>query len=129
MGIFLSIILIIAMLIITPRMLIKEEEIVKLADKNFIFHIVAKVTLPEYGGYFMNNIEKKTLEEYLSQPSEYDRHSIGGYFRLCETLKSTLSTCGNFHNYKLNFNLSEVGVGFLVIGVFAAVVTLGVMFS
>ena len=65
----------------------------------------------------------------LAEPSEYDKHSIGSYFKLCDSLKSTLKTRGNFHNYSLNFNMGEVGTGFAVLAVFAIVITLGVIYG
>ena len=37
-----------------------------------------------------------------------------------------LKWAGNFHNYRLNFNLGEVGIGVLVLAVFIAVVIIGV---
>lgn len=121
--------LFIAAVVIITRLLVKEEELVKKAEKNFFFHVIAKMTSPKYNGYFMNEAEDKAMKEYLSKPSEYDRHPIGSYFRLCNTLKDTLSTCANFHNYRLNFNMGEVGTGVLVLVVFAAVVTLGVIYG
>ncbi len=123
------IVLLIAVVVIITRMLVKEEELIKKAEKNFFYHVIAKMTSPKYDGYFMSEVEEKMMKEYLSKPSEYDEHPIGSYFRLCNTLKDTLSSCANFHNYKLNFNMGEVGVGFLVLAVFAVVVTLGVVYA
>ena len=87
------------------------------------------MTSPKYDGYFMNDVEDKAMKEYLSKPSEYDRHPIGSYFKLCDSLKSTLSTCANFHNYKLDFNMGEVGIGVCVMLVFIGVVTLGYIYG
>ena len=120
--------LFIAAVVIVTRLLIKEEELIKKAEKNFFFHVIAKMTSPKYDGCFMSEVEEKVMKEYLSRPSEYDRHSIGSYFKLCGTLKDTLSTCGNFHNYRLNFNMGEVGTGLLVLVVFAVIITLGVIY-
>ena len=122
------IVLLVAVVVIITRLLVKEEELIKKAEKNFFFHVIAKMTSPKYDGYFLNEVEEKAMKEYISRPSEYDRHPIGSYFKLCNTLKDTLSTCANFHNYRLNFNMSEVGIGFLVLGVFAVVVILGVIY-
>jgi hypothetical protein len=119
----------IAALVIITRLLIKEENLIVKAEKNWFYHTLAKMTLAKYNGYIMGDEEKKAMEEYVSRPSEYDVHPIGSYFKLCKSLKSTLDTCGNFHNYKLNFNMGEVGTGFAVLVVFAAIVTLGVIYG
>ena len=120
--------LFIAAVVIITRLLVKEEDLVKKAEKNFFYHVIAKMTSSKYDGYFMNDVEDNAMKEYLSKSSEYDRHPIGSYFKLCETLKDTLSTCANFHNYRLNFNMGEVGTGVFVLVVFAVVVTLGVIY-
>lgn len=124
----LIIVLFIAAVVIITRLLIKEEELIKKAEKNFFYHVIAKMTSPKYDGYFMNDVEEEAMKEYLSRPSEYDRHPIGSYFKLCNTLKDTLSTCANFHNYRLNFNMGEFGTGVLVLVVFAVVLILGVIY-
>ena len=105
-----------------------EEQIVEKAETNWFYHTLAKMTSAKYNGYTMGEAEKKAMEESLAEPSEYDRHSIGSYFKLCDSLKSTLKTRGNFHNYSLNFNMGEVGTGVAVLAIFAIVVTLGVMY-
>jgi hypothetical protein len=117
----------IAALVIITRLLIKEEDLIKKAEKNWFYHVLAKMTSAKYDGYLMDDDEKKALDEFASKPSQYDTHPIGSYFKLCDSLKSTLSTCANFHNYRLNFNLGEVGTGFAVLVLFAVVVTLGVV--
>ena len=111
------------------RAMIKEEDLIRKAEKNWFYHTLAKMTSAKYNGYIMGDEERKVMEDYLSKPSEYETHPIGGYFKLKNALKSTLSTCGNFHNYRLNFNLGEVGTGFAVLVLFGVIVTLGVMFS
>ena len=116
-------------LIVISHLLIKEEDLIKKAETNWFYHTLAKMTLAKYNGYVMSEAEKKAMEESLAEPSEYDRHSIGSYFKLCDSLKSTLKTRGNFHNYSLNFNMGEVGTGFAVLAVFAIVVTLGVIYG
>jgi hypothetical protein len=42
-------------------------------------------------------------------------------------LKGILATAGNFHGYKLNFNLGEIGTGLAVMLAFVVIVTLGVL--
>lgn len=116
-------------LIVISHLLIKEEDLIKKAETNWFYHTLAKMTSAKYNGYVMSEAEKKAMEESLAEPSEYDRHSIGSYFKLCDSLNSTLKTRGNFHNYSLNFNMGEVGTGFVVLAVFAIVVTLGVIYG
>ena len=41
----------------------------------------------------------------------HDSHPIGSYFKLCKT-------AGNFHNYDLQFNGSELAVGGAVLATF-----------
>ena len=119
----------IAAFVIVNRLLIKEEDLIKKAQKNYFYHVLAKMTCPTYDGYINDDEEKKAIEEYLTTPSEYDNHPIGSYFKLSASLRSTLSTCANFHNYKLNFNLGEVGTGVAVLAIFGIIVTLGVMYG
>ena len=87
------------------------------------------MTASSYKGYNPLESEKKALDEFVSQPSEYDTHPIGSYLKMRSELGSILKTAGNFHGYRLNFNLGEVGTGIAVMLVFAVVVTLGVMFA
>ena len=119
----------VAAFMVINRLLIKEEDLIKKAKKNFFYHVLAKMTCPKYDGYMMDEEERKFVDDYLSTTSEYDVHPVGSYFKLCATLKNTLSTCANFHNYKLNFNFGEVGTGFAVLAIFGVIVTLGVMYG
>jgi len=123
------IILVLVALVLITRAMIKEEDLIKKAEKNWFYHTLAKMTSAKYNGYVMGDDEKKAMDEYLSRPSEYETHPIGSYFKLCDTLKSTLETCGNFHNYNLKFNLSEVGIGMCVLGCFAVMLVLGVIYG
>jgi hypothetical protein len=119
----------IAAVVVINRIFIKEEDLIKKAEKNWFYHTLAKMTCPKYDGYIMGDNEKKAMEEFISKPSEYDRHSVGSYLKMRKELKSILATAGNFHNYNLNFNLGEVGTGFAVMALFIIVVTLGIYFS
>jgi hypothetical protein len=123
------IILVLVALVLITRAMIKEEDLIKKAEKNWFYHTLAKMTSAKYNGYVMGDEEKKAMDEYLSRPSEYETHPIGSYFKLCNTLKSTLETCGNFHNYNLKFNFSEVGIGMCVLGCFAVILVLGVVYG
>ena len=119
----------IAVLVIINRLFIKEEDLIAKAEKNWFYHTLAKMTCPKYDGYIIGDNEKKAMEEFISKPSEYDRHSVGSYLKMRKELKSILATAGNFHNYNLNFNLGEVGTGLAVMALFIIVVTLGIYFS
>jgi len=125
----LVIVLVIATFVGITRAMISEEELIEKAEKNWFYHTLAKMTSAKYNGYIMGDEEKKVMEDYLSKPSEYETHPVGSYFKLCKSLKSTLDTCGNFHNYSLNFNMGEIGTGFAVLALFAIVVTLGVIYG
>ena len=125
----LVVILCVIALVLINRVMIKEEDLLKKAEKNLFYHTLAKLTCPLYKGYSANEGEQKAIDEYLSKPSEYDIHPIGAYFKITNDLKSILKTAGNFHNYNLKFNLGEVGTGFAVFAVFALVVTLGVIYG
>ncbi len=109
------------------RIFIKEEDLIKKAEKNWFYHTLAKMTSSKYDGYVMGEDEQKSMAEYLSKTSEYDRHPIGSYFKMRNELNGILKTAGNFHGYKLSFNLGEVGTGVAVMLVFVGVVTLGVV--
>ena len=128
-----TLIIIIALLIlvclIVNYTLKHEHDIVEKADKSNFYHFLAKLTSSNYTGYYPNEDEVKVMKEFVKQPSEYDTHPIGSFFKMRKELKSILATAGNFHNYNLNFNLGEVGAGFAVMALFIIVVTLGVMYS
>jgi len=111
------------------RIFIKEEELIKKAEKNWFYHTLAKMTCPKYDCYIMGDNEKKAMEEFISKPSEYDRHPVGSYLKMRKELKGILATAGNFHGYKLNFNLGEIGTGLAVMALFGIVVTLGVIYG
>jgi hypothetical protein len=113
--------------VVINRLMIKEEDLIKKAEKNWFYHVLAKMTSGKYEGYTLSEEGKKALNEFISKPSVHDKHPIGSYFRLRDSLKDTLFTCANFHNYKLSFNLGEVGVGVCIMLLFICVVTLGVV--
>ena len=125
---FIIIACVIAVVIIN-RIFIKEEDLIVKAEKNWFYHTLAKMTCPKYDGYIMGDNEKKAMEEYLSKPSEYEKHSVGSYLKMCKELKGILATCGNFHGYKLNFNLGEIGIGVVVMLAFVVIVTVGFIYG
>lgn len=125
---FIIIACVIAVVVIN-RIFIKEEDLIVKAEKNWFYHTLAKMTCPKYDGYIMGDNEKKAMEEFISKPSEYDRHSVGSYLKMRKELKGILATAGNFHGYKLNFNLGEIGTGLAVMALFGIVVTLGVIYG
>lgn len=125
---FIIIACVIAVVVIN-RIFIKEEELIKKAEKNWFYHTLAKMTCPKYDGYIMGDNEKKAMEEFISKPSEYDRHPVGSYLKMRKELKGILATAGNFHGYKLNFNFGEIGTGLAVMALFGIVVTLGVIYG
>ena len=89
--------------------------------------VVAGITrICNVHGYMINEGEVEASKKFVREKSEYDSHPVGSYLKMCKDLKSILATAGNFHNYKLNFNLGEVGTGIAVMIVFAIVVILGV---
>ena len=110
-----------------------EEKVIEKAQENnnrtAFWHLLAKMTASSYKGYNPLESERKAMKEFISQPSEYDTHPIGSYLKMRNELSSILKTAGNFHGYRLDFNLGEVGTGVAVMLVFAVVVTLGVMFA
>lgn len=125
---FIIITCVIAVVVIN-RIFIKEDDLIVKAEKNWFYHTLAKMTCPKYDGYIMGDNEKKAMEEFISKPSEYDRHPVGSYLKMRKELKGILATAGNFHGYKLNFNLGEIGIGLAVLVVFAVVLTLGVVYG
>ena len=125
---FIIIACVIAVVVIN-RIFIKEEDLIVKAEKNWFYHTLAKMTCPKYDRYIMGDNEKKAMEEFISKPSEYDRHPVGSYLKMRKELKGILATAGNFHGYKLNFNLGEIGTGLAVMALFGIVVTLGVIYG
>ena len=125
---FIIIACVIAVVLIN-RIFIKEEVLIKKAEKNWFYHTLAKMTCPKYDGYIMGDNEKKAMEEFISKPSEYDRHPVGSYLKMRKELKGILATAGNFHGYKMNFNFGEIGTGLAVMVLFGIVVTLGVIYG
>ena len=125
---FIIIACVIAVVVIN-RIFIKEDDLIVKAEKNWFYHTLAKMTCPKYDGYIIGDDEKKAMEEFISKPSEYDSHPVGSYLKMRKELKGILATAGNFHNYKLNFNLGEIGTGLAVMALFGIVVTLGVIYG
>ena len=115
--------------VLINRAMIKEEDLIVKAEKNWFYHTLAKMTSAKYNGYIMGDEEQKVMEDYLSKPSEYETHSVGSYLKMRKELKGILATAGNFHGYKLNFNFGEIGTGLAVMALFGIVVTLGVIYG
>jgi len=126
--IFIIIACVIAVVVIN-RIFIKEDELIVKAEKNWFYHTLAKMTSAKYNGYSMSENEEDAMKKYLSNSSEYEKHSVGSYLKMCKELKGILATCGNFHNYELNFNFGEIGTGLAVMVLFGVVVTLGVIYG
>lgn len=120
--------LLISVCLVVNYTLKHEHEIVEKADKSNFYHFLAKLTSSNYTGYYPNEDEVKFMKEFVKKPSEYDLHPIGSYMKMRDELTGILKTAGNFHNYKLSFNLGEVGTGLAVMAVFVIIVTLGVMY-
>lgn len=125
---FIIIACVIAVVVIN-HIFIKEEELIKKAEKNWFYHTLAKMTCPKYKGYYKNISEILSEEERFLEPSEYETHSVGSYLKMRKELKGILATAGNFHGYKLNFNFGEIGTGLAVMALFGIVVTLGVIYG
>jgi hypothetical protein len=128
-ALVITLIILVAVLVVVVinRIFIKEEDLIVKAEKNWFYHTLAKMTCSKYDGYIMGDNEKKAMEEFISKPSEYDSHPVGSYLKMRKELKGILATAGNFHGYKLNFNLDEIGTGLAVMVLFGIVVTLGVV--
>lgn len=126
MWIFLlSVGLVVLTIVATVRMN-DEEKLVEKAETNWFYHAIAKMVVSNYKGYYPNEGEVEASKKFVREKSEYDSHPVGSYLKMCKDLKSILAAAGNFHSYKLNFNLGEVGTGIAVMVVFAIVVILGV---
>ena len=113
--------------IIASNKMNDEQKLVEKAETNWFYHAIAKMVVPSYKGYYPNEGEVEASKKLASEKTEYEKHSVGSYLKMCNELKSILATAGNFHNYKLNFNLGELGTGIAVMVVFVLVVTAGVM--
>ena len=129
---FVILAIVVAVLSVVAYALRHEQKIVEKAEKvnsmfNF-YHIVALMTSPKYKNYKESTEEIDALEKYLAEDSVETRHPIGGYFKLCDSLKSTLKTCGNFYNYNLRFKPNELAIGFATFAIFAVIFVLGVKY-
>lgn len=103
-----------------------EQKLIEKAETNWFYHALAKMVCHNYKGYYPNEDEVKASKEFVREKSEYDVHPIGSYLKMRSECDNMLKWAGNFHNYKLNFHLGEVGIGVLVLAVFVAVVIIGV---
>lgn len=106
-----------------------EQSIVEKAETSLFYHTLAKLTCSSYKGYYPNDKEVNAMREFVNHKSAYDEHPVGSYLKMCRELASILRTAGNFHNYRLNFKLGELGTGVAVMLLFVTVVALGVLFS
>ena len=109
-----------------------ELKVVEKAQKsknmfNF-YHILALMTSSTYQGYVTTEEEKKAMEDYKNTQSEYDKHSIGGFFKLCKENDDVVRTAGNFYGYNLAFKPSELAVGFCTMFVLIGLVVLGITY-
>lgn len=128
------IILFFAWLFIMGAMYIMNNQefiVLKAQEKKNMFnfyHILALMTSPNYKGYISTDEEKKAMEDYLSDTSEYDKHPIGGYFNIRKQVDSMLKCAGSMGSPVPKFVNSELGIGFSVMLLFIGIVVLGVMF-
>lgn len=102
----------------------REEMFVEKAEKtsnmlNF-YHILALLTSSKYRNYKPTDEEKAAMVDYLEKNANdvHDSHPIGSYFKLCKENDDVCNTAGNFHNYDLQFNGSELAVGGAVMAAF-----------
>ena len=126
MTVFLLIVGLVVLAIVATVKMNGEEKLIEKAETNWFYHAIAKMTVSNYKGYYPNEEEVKSAKSFVKQESEYDSHPVGAYLKMRKELKGMLSMAGNFHNYKLDFNLGEVGTGLAVMAVFVIVVILGV---
>ena len=126
MTVFLLIVGLVVLAIVATVKMNGEEKLIEKAERNWFYHAIAKMTVPNYKGYYPNEEEVKSAKSFVKKESEYDTHPVGAYLKMRKDLKGMLSMAGNFHNYKLDFNLGEVGTGLAVMAVFVIVVILGV---
>ena len=103
-----------------------EQKLIEKAETNWFYHALAKMVCHNYKGYYPNEDEVKASKKFVREKSEYDVHPVGSYLKMRSECDNMLKWAGNFHNYRLSFNLSEVGIGVLVLAVFVAVVIIGV---
>ena len=101
-----------------------EKTIVEKAEKtnnmfNF-YHVLALLTSSKYQNYKPTDEEKTAMVDYLEKNANevHDSHPIGSYFKLCKENNDVCKTAGNFHNYDLQFNGSELAVGGAVMAAF-----------
>ena len=126
------IIAVIALLVAVAAYSIKnEEKIVEKAQKsknmfNF-YHMLAVMTSPTYKGYISTDEEQKAMEKFLDGESEYDAHPVGSYLKMRKENNNICAIAGNFSGEHISFNGSEVVTGFLVMVIFAIVLTFGVL--
>ena len=126
--IILSGIVLYAIVAVMIKLLGYEKQIVEKAQEKknsaMFYHALAKLTFLDYDGYNPTDEEKKVMEEFIKQPSEYDTHPIGSYFKLCSDNVNML------RSVKLpTFKTSELGIGFTVMLLFIGSVVLGVIFG
>lgn len=105
-----------------------ENKIIEKAQEKkhraMFYHVLAKLTCLNYKGYDPNEVEKKVMEEFLKEPSEYDKHPIGSYFKMCDENKKMLQSVA-----RPSYNKSDLGIGFTCMLVFVITIILGVTFS
>lgn len=101
-----------------------EKEVLEKAEKtnnmlNF-YHVLALLSFSKYRNYKPTDEEKAAMVDYLEKKANdvHDSHPIGSYFKLCKENDDMCKTAGNFHNYDLDFNSSELAVGGAVMAAF-----------
>ena len=123
--------LIVSVCLVVNYTLKHEHEIVEKADKSNFYHFLAKLTSSNYTGYYPNEGEIKAMKEFVKQPSEYDTHPIGSFFKMRSECDKMLKEAGSYSGTGQSATLPSGGdasIGFIVIVVFAVFVTLGVMY-
>lgn len=128
MWLYLIIAGIILITIVAVNVLGYEKKVIEKAQERkhtaMFYHLIAKMCCASYKGYDPMESEKEALREFINQPSEFDKHPIGSYFKLCDENKSMCASAG-----QVNVSGSDVLTGLIVFAVFIAFVVLGVLFG
>jgi hypothetical protein len=104
-----------------------EQKLVEKAETNWFYHAIAKIVVPSYKGYYPNEGEVEASKKFASEKTEYEKHSVGSYLKMRKENDNICAIAGNFSGEPISFNGSEVVIGFLVMVVFAIVLTFGVL--
>ena len=116
--------------IVSAPILHNEKEIIKKAENNAFYHLLAKLIIGVYPGYKLTQDEQKALDDFKKAKSTATRTPIGAFYKLSDENEEICKLNGNFsgETYKSPC-VGDMAIGIAVMVAFFVTVAFGYYFN